>query len=84
MYLLFKSDGHVMPLSIFPHNLRLSTEACLKCLKEVVLTWIERMAAGRPKVWQQNSALCHTSRRTQCWQGKNFRDHLTLNIWLPN
>ena len=38
----------------------------IKCLEEVVLPWIERVAAERTYVWQQDFALCHTSkRRTQ-------------------
>ena len=39
--------------------------------------WIERVAAGRFYVWQQDSAPCHTSRSTQL---ENFCDHITLDM----
>ena len=46
-------------------------------LEEVVLTWIEKVAAKR----QQNSVLFYTCRRNQPWQWENF---ITPNIWCPN
>ena len=46
------SDGDVIPLSVFPDGFRLNTEANIKCLEEVVLFWIERVANRRPYVWQ--------------------------------
>ena len=39
-------DGDVMSSLIFPHSVRLNTEAYIKCLEEVVLAWIEWVAAG--------------------------------------
>uniref|UniRef100_A0A0L8IF21 Uncharacterized protein n=1 Tax=Octopus bimaculoides TaxID=37653 RepID=A0A0L8IF21_OCTBM len=38
----------------------------------------------RPYVWRQDSAPCHTSRRTQSWLSHNFCNHITPNIWPPN
>ena len=37
------TDGDVMPSYIFPCGSRLKTEAYIKCLEEVVLSWIERV-----------------------------------------
>ena len=71
------SDGDIMPLLIFPRGLRLNTEAYIKCLEEFVLTWIEKEAAGWLYSWPQESAPCHTSRKTQCWLLENFCDHIT-------
>ena len=45
------SDCDVMPPFIFLYGLRLYIEAHIKCLEEVVLPRIERMAAGRFYVW---------------------------------
>lgn len=35
--------------------------------REVVQPWVKRVAAGKAYVWQQDSASCHTNRRTQSW-----------------
>ena len=42
------------------------------------LSWIERILAGKPYVWQQDSEPCHTSRKILCWLWENFCDHLTI------
>ena len=42
------NDGDVMSLFIFSHGLKLNTKAYIKCREEVMLTWIEGVAAGRP------------------------------------
>ena len=78
------SDGDIMPPFIFPHGLKLNTEAYIKCLEKVVLPWIVEVATGRPYVWQQDSAPSHTSWRTQSWLSENFCDHITPNMWPPN
>ena len=36
----------------------------LEIMKNKVLHWIKKVAGNRPWVWQQDYALCHTSRRT--------------------
>ena len=60
------SISDIIPPFTFPHRLRLHMEAYFKCLEEVELTWIEKMAAERPYVWQLDTVPCHKSRRTQC------------------
>uniref|UniRef100_A0A0L8HRW6 Paired domain-containing protein n=1 Tax=Octopus bimaculoides TaxID=37653 RepID=A0A0L8HRW6_OCTBM len=55
------SDGDVMSPFIFLHDLRLNTEAYIKCLEKVVLYWVNRVAAERHYVWQHDSVPCHTS-----------------------
>ena len=52
------SDGDVIPPFIFLHVLRLNMEAYIKCLEDLMLFWIERMAAGRPYI-SQDSAPCN-------------------------
>lgn len=44
----------------FSHSLRLNTEVYTKCLEEVVLPWVMRVAARTPYVWQQVSAPYYT------------------------
>ena len=35
-------------------------------------------------IWQQNSAPCHTNRKTQFQLSENFYNHIIPNIWLHN
>ena len=56
----------------------------MKSLEEVILHWIERVAARRTDVQQQDCAPYHTSRRTQCWMSEIFCDYITPNIWSSN
>ena len=58
------NDGYVMPQFFFLHGLTLNMEPYIKFPKEVMLTWIEKAAARRPYIWQQNSAPCHISKKT--------------------
>lgn len=78
------SDGDVMPPFMFPQGLRLNTDGYIKCLEEVVLPWIKGVAGERPYAWQQDSAPCHTSRRSLAWLSDNFSDHITPDMWPPN
>ena len=70
------NDSDIMAPFIFLYGLRLNMEACIKCLEEVVLPWIKRIAAGRHYVLQQDSVLCPTCKRTQCWLWENFCNHI--------
>ena len=81
MFGVVTSSGYIMPPFIFLHDLRLNMNTYIKCLEELVLPWIEKVAAGRPYVCQQDSALCYTSRRNPFWRSDNFSDHITR---LPN
>lgn len=53
-------------------------------MRDVVAPWMKRVAAGRPYVFQQDSAPCHTSRFTQKWLSENLDDYTSPNIWPPN
>ena len=48
-----------MPTFIFPLSLRINTDAYIKWLKEVVLTWIEREATRRQYIWPLDCAKPH-------------------------
>ncbi len=76
-------EGHVMPPFFFPQGLR-STEVYIEVLQTHVKPWIEEVAAGRPYVWQQDSAPCHTSRKSQKWLSDNFFEFVAPDVWPPN
>ena len=70
------NNGDVMLPFISPHGRTPNSQVYIKCLDEVVLTWIEKMAAGRP--WQENCEPCHTGKKTQCLLWGNFFDDVSL------
>ncbi|QQP52414.1 Uncharacterized protein FKW44_004561 [Caligus rogercresseyi] len=76
--------GDVMPPHFFPKGLRLDSEGYVALMRDVVAPWIKKVAARRPYVFQQDSAPCHTSRKTQKWLSENLDDYTSPNIWLPN
>ena len=39
-------DGDAIPPFIFPHDPRLNREAYIRCLEEIVLTWIKCLVKG--------------------------------------
>ena len=41
---LVTCNGGIMPPFFFPHGLRLNIEAYIRCLGEVLLLWIEKVA----------------------------------------
>ncbi|QQP50608.1 Uncharacterized protein FKW44_011657 [Caligus rogercresseyi] len=65
-------------------GLRLDSEGYVALMRDVVAPWIKKVAAGRPYVFQQDSAPCHTSCKTQKWLFENLEDYTSPNIWLPN
>ena len=79
-----RSNGNVMSQFTFPHYLRLNMEAYDKCLEELVLSWMKRMTAEGPYIWQYDSVTCYTIRGTQSWLWQNFYDLITPKIWPLN
>ena len=61
------SDGHIMPPHIFEVGLKVNTKVSLDLLKIVVIAWSNKVANGRPWVWQQDSAPAHKSKEAQVW-----------------
>ncbi len=78
------SEGHVMPPHFFKEGLRLNSHGYVEMLTTVVKPWITRVANNRPFVWQQDSAPCHTSGKSQKWLSANFYDFTSPNVWPPN
>ena len=74
------SEGDVMPPHIFERGLRLNSQGYVEVLNTVVKPWLEGVASGRPFVWQQDSASCHTAGKTQKWLSENFYDFTSPNV----
>ena len=68
------SEGHIMPPHIFEVGLKVNTKVHLDVLKSVVIPWCNHVDAGRPWVWQQDSAPAHKSKKTQAWLQKECYD----------
>ena len=52
----------------------------LEVMKDKVLPWIKEVAGNRPWVWLQDSAPCHTSRKSMLWLENNCYDLLTPDV----
>ena len=63
MFKRLACDDGVISSVIILHCLRLNGDASIKCLEEVVLSWIKKEAVGRSYIWQQVSGPCHSIRR---------------------
>ena len=53
-------------------------------MKDVVRPWMDRVANGRPYVFQQDSAPAHASKKTQAWLIQNLPHHWPPDVWPPN
>lgn len=62
----------------------MNSDGYMELLNTVVKPWITRIANGGPYVWQQDSAPCHTSGKSQKWLSENFYDFTSPNVWPPN
>ena len=58
--------------------------AYLEVLEAVALPWIKEKLGDRPFIWQQESAPCHTSKKSQRWLGDHFCVLTTPDVWPPN
>ena len=80
VYGCVSSEGDVMPPHFFREGLRLNSDGYVELLNTVVKPWITRVANGRPYVWQQDSAPCHTSGKSEKWLTENFYDFTSTNV----
>ena len=71
VFSVVSSEGHIMPPHIFEVSLKVNTKVYLDMLKNVVISWYNQVASGRPWVWQQDSAPAHMSKETQAWLQKS-------------
>ena len=77
------SEGHIMPPHIFEAGLKANTKVYLDVLKSVVIPWCNRVASGRPWVWQQDSAPAHKSKETRAWLQKERYDFVPFSRCPP-
>ena len=61
------SEGDVMPLFFFQRGLRVNASDYIQVLEDTVKPWMDRVANGRPYVFQQDSASAHKAQVTQKW-----------------
>ena len=78
------SEGDVMPPFIFEKGVKLNSEVYIEVLNNVVKPWMHEVAKGRPYVFQQDSAPCHASKKTQAWLLENVYHHWSPELWPPN
>lgn len=64
-FLCISSESGIIPCSIFSQGFRLNSDGYVEFLNSVVKTSLERVASGRPNVWQQDSIPSHTAGKTQ-------------------
>ena len=79
VFSVFSSEGHIMPPHIFEVGLKVNTKVYLDVLKSVVIPKCNRVAGGRPWVWQQDSAPAHKSKDTQAWLQKECYDFVPFS-----
>ena len=77
-------EGDEMPTHFFREGLRLNSNTYVELLIIVVMPWIIRVANGRPYVWQQDSAPCHNSGKSNKLLSANFCYYTSPNDWPPN
>ena len=78
------SEGDVMPPHIFPKGLRIKTDDYINLMRTVVIPWIHGIIRDRPWVWQQDSAPCHTSRKSIQFLSNECFDMVGPDLWPPN
>lgn len=81
---VISSEGDVMPPFFFPKGLRVTAEIYQEVLRDVVKPWMDRIANGRPYVFQQDSAPAHKARTTQAWLLNNVPHHWSPDLWPPS
>ena len=75
-------DGDVIPPLIFPHRFKLNPRSLYEVFKCGSAVWILTVTSASPYVWQQDSALSRTWRKSQWLRSENLSDHINPNIWV--
>ena len=77
------SEGHIMPPPMFKVCLKVNPKVYLDELKNVVIAWCNRVAGGKPWVWQLDSAPARKSKETRAWLQKERYDFVPFSHWPP-
>jgi hypothetical protein len=69
-----RNKGDVMPPHVFEAGHRVNTDVYIDVLYNEVKPWMDRVAAGRPYIWQQDGVPAYTSKKIQdwCWENLPF------------
>lgn len=81
---IVSSEGDIMPPHFFDVGLRVDSDVYIDVMKKVALPWIRRVANGRPWVWQQDGARCHTSKKSMAFLREECYDLVPPEMWPPN
>lgn len=81
---VISSQGHVMPPHFFSPKETVNTEVYLSVLEDKIKPWMDEVAAGKPYVFQQDSAPAHTSKKTQAWLKDNVPSFWDPKTWPSN
>ena len=84
VFSVVSSEGDILPPHIFEVGLKVNTKVYLDVLNSVVIPWCNRVAGGRPWVWQQDSVPAHKSKETQAWLQKECYDFVSFSHWSPS
>ena len=82
--LVLSSEGDVREPVFVPDGLRVTSNHYVGLLEEHVKPWMDKVANGRPYVFQQDSAPAHTARTTQAWLFTNVPYHWSPDLWPPS
>ena len=80
---IVSSEGHVMSPYIFDAGTEFTTEVYLHVMEKVVVPWCNKVAEGKPWVWQQDASLVH--KNTQQWledkETNGVYSHVPFSHW---
>ena len=65
-------------------GLRFNTAIYIDVMRDVVKPWMDRVADGRPYVFQQDGAPAHNAKVTQDWLKEHLPDFWGKNLWPPS
>lgn len=77
------SEDDAMAPQIFEQGLRLNSYHYMELLNNMVKPWLERLASGRPSVWQNPGRIRNVCQIIFTTLSAPTSDHLTLLIVIP-
>lgn len=81
---LISSDGDIMPPHFFGPKEKITKEVYVEVLKTKVVPWMEKVAAGRPYLFQQDSAPAHKSKMAIEYLTATVPHFWTPDVWPSN
>lgn len=78
------NEGDVMPPHFFEKGLKVNAAVYIDVMSTVVKPWMDRVAGGRPYVFQQDGAPAHNANITQEWLADNLPEFWPKEVWPPS